>query len=74
MATDEIQKLTLSGMHCRSCELILADEIGDIDGVSSVTANHMSGELLITHGGNLNQKLVNEAIKECGFQVIQDEV
>ena len=38
-----VNKLKVTGMHCKSCETILSEDLGQIKGVSNVTANHKTG-------------------------------
>jgi len=36
-------KIEVNGMHCKSCEIILTDSIGEINGVNKVKVDHKKG-------------------------------
>lgn len=40
--------LTTSGMHCRSCSMMVDLTVGEIDGVSDVRTDHVSGDTVVT--------------------------
>ena len=59
-------------MHCRSCELLLEDSIGKIQGVSHVKANQKRGTVTIIHGDDVpSDREVNKAIEAAGYHVGQ---
>ena len=37
------QKISIRGMHCRSCELLLEDAIGGVQGVNKVRLDYKKG-------------------------------
>lgn len=63
------QTVPIKGMHCRSCELLIEDELLKVDGVKKVIANEKKGEAEIHYQGNLNSNQIEQAVIEAGYQV-----
>jgi len=61
--------LEIEGMHCRSCEMIVQDELGDI-GVES-KASHESGEIEVTFDETKNSiDEIKKIIEKEGYKVL----
>lgn len=43
------QKIHIQGMHCRSCEVLLEEDLGKISGVTKVRANFQRGEAVVEY-------------------------
>ncbi len=43
------KKVFIRGMHCRSCELLLEDDLGKLPGIKKTLANFRSGTVLLTY-------------------------
>lgn len=43
------KKVFIQGMHCRSCELLLEDDLGKLPGVKKVMANFRTGTAVLTY-------------------------
>ncbi len=41
-------KVRTSGTHCQSCSMLIEMNVGDLDGVSEVRADHASGVATVT--------------------------
>lgn len=63
----------ITGMHCRSCELLIEDGLSDLPRVKRVTVNHKTGEAVVTHRGSLNQVSVNKVITDAGYTIGKQE-
>ncbi len=64
--------IPVRGMHCRSCELVLEEKIGAIQGVCHVKANQKRGLITIVHGDDVpDDREVNHAIEAAGYNVGQ---
>lgn len=63
MATREF---TVEGMTCGHCELSVKEEIGEIDGVTDVTADHTTGAVTVTGEGFADAD-VAKAVAEAGY-------
>lgn len=68
MATNKIK---VSGMHCKSCELLLESKVSDIEGVTTVKASTSRGELRINGDFDINK--VEAAILAAGYKVGLEE-
>lgn len=42
-------RLKTSGMHCRSCSMLVDMTVGELDGVSGVRTDHASGDTVVTY-------------------------
>ncbi len=62
--------IKVGGMHCRSCELLIEDSVGDIQGIGAVKADHEKGtvQVEIEREGLLER--VKKAIEKEGYRVI----
>ena len=59
----------VSGMHCRSCEMLISEELDDIQGVTKFEAYHKEGVVKIEAKDNVNIDKVNAKIRELGYEV-----
>ncbi|APT93463.1 transporter [Corynebacterium phocae] len=59
---------TVKGMTCAHCEKSVQEEVGEITGVSSVTANATTGKVTV-EGTDFNDEQVAEAIREAGYEL-----
>jgi len=41
-------KLNTTGMHCRSCSMLVDMTVGELDGVQEVHTDHATGETLVS--------------------------
>lgn len=62
----------IKGMHCKSCEILIEDELVKIPHVSSAQVNQKKGCAVIYHEGRLNMHEVSNAVKEAGYNVGKD--
>ncbi len=60
----------IRGMHCRSCELLLEDAIGGVQGVAKVKVDFRKGRATIEHGADIpSQNEIESAVKQAGYAV-----
>jgi len=64
-------KLNVSGMHCKSCEMLIKDELEEIPGVAGVEASHKDGCVLVSHEDSANLDKVKARITKLGYKVTQ---
>ncbi len=67
-------KLTVSirGMHCRSCELLLEDDLGKLPGVSRVEADFRKGQAALWYTGlTPNERAIIEILERAGYHLGQ---
>lgn len=63
----------ITGMHCRSCEILIEDELLKIPGVEKCVVNHTKGTAEIYHNDGLDDQKVNHAISTVGYKVGKEE-
>lgn len=66
------QKVHIQGMHCRSCELLLEDELKKVPGVHSVSVNHKTGIADVHCDCELDQQAVAKAVQSAGYSLGDD--
>ncbi|MCP1388685.1 heavy-metal-associated domain-containing protein [Corynebacterium sp. TA-R-1] len=66
MATKEF---AVDGMTCGHCELSVKEEIGEIAGVTDVTADHTTGKVTVA-GEGFSDEDVAKAVAEAGYKVV----
>lgn len=60
----------ISGMHCRSCELLVEKELSQVSGVDGVRVDHKTGMACLCVGdGSPDMDAVRQAIKKAGYSV-----
>ena len=60
--------LKTSGMHCRSCSMLVDMTVGEIDGVSDVRTDHVSGDTVVTYDdAEVNLDAILNAIRGAGY-------
>jgi uncharacterized protein len=71
-----MKKITvdIAGMHCRSCEIILEKDIGNIDGVRKVRTDHKKGLAVIEcDAPEPDMGVIESAIRAAGYSVGKGE-
>jgi sulfite exporter TauE/SafE/copper chaperone CopZ len=63
--------IKIKGMHCRSCEILVEDELLKIPGASRAEVDFHKGTAKIYYKNNFNESLVGQAIKNAGYEVGQ---
>lgn len=60
----------IRGMHCRSCELLLEDAIGNVQGITRVKVDFRKGRATVEHGADIpSQNEIIHAVKQAGYEV-----
>jgi len=67
------RKMTVSGMHCRSCEMLVRDVASEIDGVESVTVDSRSGSMVVKGSSDVVFQAVRKAVEKEGYRVVHLE-
>lgn len=63
----------IKGMHCRSCEILVEDELLKVPGVCKAVVNQHKGTAEIFHKEKLNSGRVEQAIANAGYALGKDE-
>jgi sulfite exporter TauE/SafE/copper chaperone CopZ len=66
-------QLPIRGMHCRSCELLIEDELKAVPGVSSAHVSLKGKSATVQSKQPIDQSLLEKAVKAAGYQVGADQ-
>ncbi len=61
-------KFNVNGMHCKSCETLIKDELSEIPSVESVEIDHKTGKGLLTAKDIIDNSILLKAIENAGYQ------
>ena len=61
------KKVHITGMHCRSCEILIEEELKKIKGVTDVFVSHKNGICDISFKDKLNSYDVRNAVECAGY-------
>ena len=64
----ETMTLSVPGMTCGHCEAAVKEEVGAVEGVTGVTVDLDTKDVVVT-GDGLDRQALVEAIDEAGFDV-----
>ena len=62
--------INVSGMHCKSCEMLLADSISEIKGVEKVNADSKKGTVTVSLQNDSILDNIKKTIEKEGYKVI----
>lgn len=66
--SQNIYKLSIKGMHCRSCELLVEENLKELANVSKVEVNHSTGEAIIHYTGERpSDEVLTASIIKAGY-------
>ncbi|MEI7620252.1 MAG: sulfite exporter TauE/SafE family protein [Candidatus Falkowbacteria bacterium] len=65
--------LPVSGLHCKSCEMLIEDELKDISGVVSVNASQQKSLVEVSYDQDLDLDKVKGIISKLGYKVGADK-
>jgi uncharacterized protein len=65
-------KIYISGMHCKSCEVLLENELMKIEGIKECEVSHRRGSADIRCEGKTSREKIEEVIAYCGYQVVSE--
>jgi copper chaperone len=57
----------VTGMTCGHCELSVREEVGELPGVTEVSADHTTGRVVVTSAEPLDDASVRAAVEEAGY-------
>lgn len=60
------QTISVQGMSCDGCESAVESAIGELSGVTDVTADHEAGSVTIE--GSVSMDDVTAAVEEAGYE------
>jgi copper chaperone CopZ len=59
----------VAGMTCHHCELSIQEEVGELEGVLEVSADHASGQVTVTSAAPLDRSALAAAVAEAGYEL-----
>lgn len=59
----------ISGMHCRSCELLVEDHISEVAGVKKVNVNYKKGVAEVYYENKPQNTEIEKAIRNAGYSL-----
>lgn len=63
----------ISGMHCKSCEILVEDQLKKISNVGAVKANYKTGQITLSYNGTEPaNEIIAEEVTNAGYQMGQD--
>jgi sulfite exporter TauE/SafE/copper chaperone CopZ len=65
--------LDIKGMHCRSCEILLEDNIGEVGGVKKVRTNYKKGIAEIEYDEEPDRKAIEHAVAAAGYSLGKED-
>jgi len=66
---EQIDRLTISGMHCTACASLIERQLKKVPGVSSVNVNFAAEKAMVTRDpGQANVEDLVAAVKKAGYQ------
>jgi len=66
--------INVSGMHCKSCEMILEDEIGKVSGVDKSKADHKKGIIEISYDSKEpDRDELESVIRKTGYSIGKED-
>ncbi|MBN1792173.1 heavy-metal-associated domain-containing protein [Candidatus Woesearchaeota archaeon] len=66
-----MKKVTISikGMHCRSCEELIKDALGEQKGIKSVKVSHEEGSAVVEFDDTKSdEKTIRDIIRKEGYE------
>jgi len=62
--------IKVSGMHCRSCEILLEDSISEIKGAKVLSADHKKGEIKVSLDNESLMNQIKKVVEKEGYRVV----
>lgn len=63
----------VKGMHCASCDLLVASKFNELNNIKVVKADHVSQKVEIEYQGELDKKKLENSIKEYGYTIVNNK-
>ena len=74
MSQNKFIKVPIKGMHCRSCEILIEENLKEIDKVKSVDISYKTGEAIVHYiGDKASTDQIYKVIADTGYSIGVDE-
>lgn len=67
-------KIDIKGMHCKSCEIVIKEELEKVKNVTDAFISYREGCAYLTHTLPLSENQVSEAINRAGYSLGKDHI
>ncbi len=67
------EKICIKGMHCRSCELLVEDELLKVPGIKKAVVSQSAGTAEIQCDCEIDPKQIEQAVTNAGYSLGVDE-
>ncbi len=67
------KRIHIKGMHCKSCEILVAEELSQISNIEKTEIHHQTGIADIYYKKNLDEAAVSRAIQNAGYSLGKNE-
>lgn len=65
-----IKEFNVKGMHCKSCEIIIKDDLLELKGINDVNVSSANSKVKVTFNENeINEKEIKKIIEKSGYKV-----
>ncbi|PIR08049.1 hypothetical protein COV53_05060 [Candidatus Gottesmanbacteria bacterium CG11_big_fil_rev_8_21_14_0_20_37_11] len=61
--------INIKGMHCRSCELLVEGELGNLKGVNEINVSQKKGVAEILHEEHLDYEQIRCLVEKAGYEI-----
>lgn len=65
--SNSIANYTVTGMTCEHCVASVAEEVGDVPGVTAVDVDLASGDVQVTSEQPVDDAVIRAAVEEAGY-------
>ena len=65
-----VSTFTVTGMTCGHCVASVTEEVGELDGVTSVEVDLPTGRVTVTSVEPVSVTAVRDAVGEAGYQLV----
>lgn len=66
--------LTISGMHCPSCNILIKEKFASLKNVKKVKADFKTQKAEVYYEGNLNVNKLDKLISPFGYQIVKNNI
>lgn len=72
--SEHAYKLSIKGMHCRSCEMLVEEHLKELENVERVEVNHSTGEATIHFTGQRpSDEVLRLAVMKAGYETGRED-
>src|SRR3989344_5014050 len=64
-------ELSIKGMHCASCEVIIERKLKEVPGVDRVSVNHITGKVKLHYNAEPDINAINQVLKGTDYSIAE---